>query len=351
MNDKIRNKSMHATERYLTECVREGIVGDAAVAIGDRDGEVYRYFCSSRGDVQNGKTLYDMMSVSKIMVTTPLIYMAVDEGLVSFDDKLGKYFPEAPQDKRELPLWMLLSHQSGIGRYVNPDYYPAHRREEAVAFQLGHPLLFEPGSGYFYSCSAFIILGFLLERVYNKPLDRLFDDRIVRPLGLCNTSFNPREDSNIVRCTRKAYEGDNKCSDDNNRRLFGVSGNAGVFSCIDDMALFAQSLLRRHETLISSGTFDIGVRDYTPHLSIGRGLGYVYSDSRYKQGGGLYSDGTYGHTGFSGTECFADPVRDLYVVSLSNAALHAVYRGKDCSAECYSFREGLHRAMKEDLGY
>ncbi len=340
---------MQNTEKFIRDWVELGGASDVAVTLGDRNGEIYRFFYSSSDKKQSGSTLYDMMSVTKIMATTPLFYMAIDEGLVSAYDELGKYFPEAPEDKRKLPLWMLLSHQSGILRYVNPEYYPPHRRAEALAFQLGHPLGFEPGTDYFYSCSAFIVLGFLLERVYNKPLDRLFDDRIARPLGMKNTSFNPREDVDLVRCTKKPFEGDNKCSDDNNRRLYGVSGNAGIFSCIDDMAVFAHSLLHRHAPLISDETFRAGARDYTPHLSIGRGLGYVYADRRYKQGGGLYSDGSVGHTGFSGTECFADFERGLSVVSLSNSALFAVKRGRDCSVECYAFREGLHAAMKKDL--
>lgn len=351
MNNNLRGRAMPQTEQFIREFVAAGRTGDVAVVIGDREGEAYRFFCSDRGDVLNGQTVYDMMSVSKIMATTPLFYMAMDEGLVSPEDTLGKYLPEVPDDKKELPLWMLLSHQSGIGRYVNPEYFGPDRRAEAIAFQSGHPLLFTPGTDYFYSCSAFILLGFILERVYNKPLDRLFDDRIARPLGLKNTMFNHPEDENIVRCTRKKYEGSNKCSDDNNRRLYGVSGNAGVFSCIDDMAVFAQSLLNRHNTLIGEEVFAKGAKDYGPHLPFGRALGYVYADARYKQGGGLYSDGSLGHTGFSGTECFADFEKDLYVVSLTNTAYYAARRGKDCSAECAAFREGLHKAMKEDLGY
>ena len=342
---------MRKTEAFIQEFVAAGRTGDVALSIGNRDGEIYRYFYSSRGDVLNGQTVYDMMSVSKILATTPLFYMAMEEGLVSHEDLLGKYFPEAPADKKDLPLWMLLSHQSGMGRYVNPEYFGPDRRAEAIAFQLGHPLKFTPGTDYFYSCSAFIILGFLLERIYNKPLDRLFDDRIVRPLGMTNTRFNHPEDKNLVRCTRKAYEGDNKCSDDNNRRLYGVSGNAGVFSCLDDMAIFAKSLLHRHAPLIGEETFAIGARDYGPHLLFGRALGYVYADARYKQGGGLYSDGTLGHTGFSGTECYADYEKGLSVVSLTNTAYRAALQHKDCSAECAAFREGLHRAIKEDLGF
>lgn len=340
---------MKNTEQFIKEFINSGRAGDISVVIGNHAGETYRFFHSNRGDVLNGQTIYDMMSVSKIMATTPLFYMAMDEGLVSPDDLLGKYFPEAPADKKDLPLWMLLSHQTGMGRYVNPEYFPPHRRQDCVNFQLSHPLLFEPGTDYFYSCSAFIILGILLERIYNKPLDLLFDDRIVRPLGMKNTMFNHPEDENIVRCTRKAYEGNNKCSDDNCRRLYGVSGNAGVFSCIDDMAIFARSLLNRHAPLISEETFAKGTKDYGPHLTFGRALGYVYVDERYKQGGGLYSNGSVGHTGFSGTECYADFEKDLFVVSLSNTAYYAARNKKDCSAECAAFREGLHKAMAKDL--
>ncbi len=349
MNEKLRNTKWTHTEEFIKQFISDGRSGDISVVVGDREGEAYRFFHSNRGDVLDGQTIYDMMSVSKIMATTPLFYMAMDEGLVSPDDILGKYFPEAPEDKKNLKLWMLLSHQSGIGRYVNPEYYPPHRRQDCVNFQLSHPFLFEPTTDYFYSCSAFIILGILLERVFNKPLDLLFDDRIVRPLGMKNTMFNHPEDENIVRCTRKEYEGNNKCSDDNCRRLYGVSGNAGVFSCIDDMALFAKSLLNRHAPLISEETFAKGIKDYGPHLTFGRALGYVYVDERYKQGGGLFTNGSIGHTGFSGTECYVDFEKDLYVVSLSNTAYYAARNKKDCSAECAAFREGLHKAMAMDL--
>ena len=117
------------------------------------------------------------------------------------------------------------------------------------------------------------------------------------------------------------------------------------------MSVFGRSLLHKHDTIIGADTFAKGAKDYTPHLSIGRALGYVYADGRYAQGGGLYSEGTLGHTGFSGTECFADYNKGLYVVSLTNTAYYAARHGKNCSTECAEFRAGLHAAIKEDLGY
>lgn len=350
MNEKLRGRAMPQTEAFIRAHIASGGAGDVAVAIGDGEGESYRFFASSRGDVQNGQTMYDMMSVTKILSVAPLFHIAMEEGKVSPEDPLGKYFPEAPEDKKDIPLWMLLTHCSGMGRHVFPEYFGPDRRAEAIAFQLGHPLLFAPGTDYFYSCSGFVLLGFLLERIFNKPLDRLFDDRIARPLGLRHTGFCCGEDENLVRSTRKPYEGANKCSDDINRRLYGVSGNAGIFSCLDDMTVFAQSLLHRHSTLMHAETFAVAAKDRTPSLPLGRALGYVYADARYKQGGKLFSVGSLGHTGFSGTSVFADYTKDLYVVELTNTALYAAQRKRDCSAECAKFREGLHNAIADDLG-
>ena len=123
MNTKLRNTKFTKTEEFIKKFIEDNRSGDISIALGDSEGEAYRFFCSSRGDVLNGQTIYDMMSVSKIMATTPLFYMAMEEGLVSPDDCLGKYFPEAPEDKKNLKLWMLLSHQSGMGRYVNPSIF------------------------------------------------------------------------------------------------------------------------------------------------------------------------------------------------------------------------------------
>ena len=95
MNTKIRSKIMPKTEKFIQDFVASGRTGDVAIAIGDGEGEVYRFFCSARGDVLNGQTVYDMMSVSKIMATTPLFYMAMEEGLVSPEDTLGKHLPTA----------------------------------------------------------------------------------------------------------------------------------------------------------------------------------------------------------------------------------------------------------------
>ena len=343
--------TMQNTEAFIQQWIADGYAGDVAIVIGDRGGETYRYFASNRGDVLDGQTLFDMMSVTKIMATAPLFHLAMGDGRLSEADRLGKYFPEAPADKADIPLWMLLAHCSGIPRILSSERFGPDRRAEYIANYLSHPLLFAPGEKYEYSCGNFVLLGFLLERVYNMPLDLLFDTKIARPLGLTRTGYLPAEDQNIVRSTRRAWEGRLKCSDPINRALYGVSGNAGIFSCIDDMARFGQSLLNRHAALMREDIFAKAAADCLcdqEKYSLGRGLGYVFIDDRYDQNAGLFANGSIGHTGFSGTAVYADFANDLFVVSLSNTAYYANKTG-DFAAKTSAFRRGLHGALARDL--
>ncbi len=339
--------------KHTRACAKELIdtawAGDIALCAGDREGELGRILISSRGDVLNGKTIFDMMSVTKIMSVAPLFHIAMDEGKLSYDDTLGKYFPDAPEDKRGIPLWMMLTHVSGMRKNDPLGFIGPEDRAEYISYALSRPLLFTPGEKYDYSCGNFAFLGFILEKVYRKPLDLLFDDKIARPLGLKNTCYLPSEDENIVKSTRHPYLGKNKCSDPLTRGLNGICGNAGIFSSIDDMSIFGHSLLCKHSSIISESTFDAAARDYLPSYSMGRGLGYVHVDERYTQGGTLLSDGSIGHTGFSGTSVFADLKRGIYVSILTNTAYYAGLYGRDYKGSCAEMRRKLHSALAEDL--
>lgn len=341
-------KTTH-TEALVKELIETKWAGDIALCVGDKNGELFRILASDRGDVLRGDTLFDMMSVTKIMAVTPIFHIALENGLVSADDPLGKYFPEAPEDKKSIPLWMLLTHCSGMRKNEPADFCGPDKRSEYINYALSQPLLFTPGTKYEYSCGNFAFLGFLLERVYDKPLDLLFDDMIARPLGMKNTCFLPSEDENIVRSTRHPFLGRNKCSDPLTRKLYGVCGNAGIFSTLDDMSLFGRSLLNCHGELMSKAAFENAAKDHLPTLSMGRGLGYVYVDGRYKQGGTLLSHGSVGHTGFSGTSVFADMNKGLYVSILSNAAYYAGLAKRDYSASCAEMRKNIHSAIAKDL--
>ncbi len=342
--------SINNTEKTVKELIDTAWAGDIALCVGNREGELFRVFGSSRGNVLDGKTLFDMMSVTKIMAVTPLFHIAMDERKISHTSTLGKYFPSAPEDKRDIPLWMLLSHVSGLRKNTPTGFVGPNDRAAYIEQVLASSLMFTPGERYEYSCGNFALLGFILENLYNKPLNLLFDEKIAEPLGMTDTCFLPQRTGNMVKSTRHPYLGANKCSDPLTRYLNGVAGNAGIFSCIDDMSIFGRSLLNKHSAIISERTFDIAAADFTAAHSMGRGLGYVYVDGRYAQGGTLLSEGSIGHTGFSGTSVFADFKRGIYVSILSNAAYYAGLAGRDYSKSCAEMRKKLHSAIADDIG-
>ena len=337
------------TEAFIREHVKNEGADDVMLSVGTLDGERYRFYHSKRGDVLNEKTLCDMMSVTKILATTPLCLMAIDEGLLSLDDTIGKFFPYAPEDKRDITVFQMLTHQSGMTHcFVKPTFGPFDK-DEAAQFQLNRPLAAKPGEKFIYCCNNMILLAFIIEKIYRKPFELLFCERIAFPLEMHRTRFLCRDVENSILCTRTPWVGENMCCDPSARRLGGVAGNAGVFSCIEDMEKFALSLLKGHAPLISDATFALARKNHTPHLSDSRGLGYVYVDSRYPQTGRLFSEGSIGHCGHSGTSVFVDFEKGLYAVTLSNTTRLAEER-KLGYAHTMKFRADLHNAIADDLG-
>jgi len=345
----MRIESMPKTEALVKSFLETDFFRDCCISIGNKDGEFYRHLISTRGDVLTGKTYFDMMSVSKILAVSPIFHIAMEEGKISPDDTLGMYIPEAPEDKKDIKLWMLLAHCAGMGRWFFDEWYGPERRADAIEFMLRRPLLYKPGSRYAYCCTNFVLLGIILERIYNKPLNLLFDDMIARPLGMKKSKFLCEEDVDIVRTTPSEYNGSNKCADPLCRHMHGIAGNAGVFSTLDDMTIFGQSLLNKHNKLMKEETFDIAAKDYNPTLQLGRGLGYVHVDERYDQGGTLLSNGSLGHTGWCGTSVFADYNKGIYVCMHTNTTYCAYLNGRNIPESNASMRAQMHSAIAEDL--
>ena len=140
-------------------------------------------------------TYFDIASMGKVLVTAPMIFRAIEDGKLSLDDRLEKFF-EIPEndherdEKRNITIRQMLTHTSGIIRIpLSPEI--AAKGNDAVAAQIiAHPLAFRPGTSYVYSCNACILLGFIAEKLYSEPLDKLYERYIKAPLGLTRSRFN-----------------------------------------------------------------------------------------------------------------------------------------------------------------
>ena len=330
---------MYNLNRMIDEAVESGTVTHIAVRVGMGDRILYDAF---RGDVHE-KTLFDMASVTKIMVTTTLALIALDRGLLSLEDPVNRFYPTS----KPLTVRHLLTHTMGIG-------YKNLRQDGNTYANIAEKILeipsdIEIGSDVRYSCPGYILLGKLLEKIFGMPLNEAFEQLVAKPLGLFDSSFLPQRRQDAVNAnTDEAMRG--IVNDNNCRFLGGVAGNAGLFSNLADVTKYVGFLQSRGAPLLRAETFSGAIQNQTAGMSQSRGLGFLYVDQRYTQTGKLFASGSIGHGGHTGQSIFADLQSGLYVIILSDATVSTVRKyGEEHYDEVTRLRECLHSAIKSDL--
>lgn len=135
-------------------------------------------------------------SVTKTMVGT-LILQLMDEGKVTPQDQVGRWFPQMPDGDR-ITIDMLGTMASGIASYTLNDqwvdtYFAQPEKpwqpEQLVEVALALPRVFAPGDGFQYCNTNFVMLGLIAEKVADKPLAQLLEERLFRPLGMSHSSY------------------------------------------------------------------------------------------------------------------------------------------------------------------
>ena len=246
----------------------------------------------------------------------------------------------------------LLLHTSGLPGH-RPYYQQARDRREVLRAIFAEPLVAEPGSKVEYSDLGFILLGEIVTRLTGEPLDRLAHDTIFEPLAMSDSTFNPAaklreeiaptEDGNEFR--KGLMQGE--VNDGNAWAMGGVAGHAGLFSTAPDIAAFAQMMLNggiyAHERMLRRAA----VTEFTTPVVIGgtpRALGWDVPTAD-SSSGKYFSSSAYGHLGFTGTSLWIDPVRDVFVVLLTNRVHPSAANDK-----IRKVRPEAHDAVMEALG-
>ncbi len=328
----------------LDRIFADGEAEHIAVCVGRGD-EIIEEIYQSKDGKLDAHTKFDMASVTKILATTMLSLIALDKGLLFLNDSVSRFFP-CPEDKKEMTVKHLLTHTMGIGhKNLVGD---GHIYETIQEFILQIPSDIPIGTNVLYSCPGFILLGRILEQVFQKPLDSLFEEFVATPLQMKDTSFLPKEGSFVNSNLETEKEG--VVNDYNCQFLGGVAGNAGIFSNMQDMKRFAQVLLASCDTLFGKDVFQMAVQNYTPQMEESRGLGFLYVDERYPQTGKLFPRGAIGHCGHTGQSIFVDLTSGLYVIILSDMTISTQ---KKYGIEQYDIvmanREKIHDAIIEML--
>ena len=230
------------------------------------------------------------------------------------------------EQKPQVTVRMLLDHTSGLPPFIAL-WQVSTTPAEAIARIAAEPLRRAPGTAAEYSDLNAILLGVILEQVGGAPLDVLVAREVIEPLGLGHTSFGV-EPSRRGLAAPTTSEGRNRqglVNDPNAAFLGGVAGHAGIFSTAPDLARVARAWLGQGTlegvAWLSPATVQ---RFLQPSAASGtRLLGWDTPDLTGPEPSsfGRHPDpGTYGHTGWTGTQMWIDPARDVYVIFLTNRA-------------------------------
>ncbi|MBR6793244.1 MAG: beta-lactamase family protein [Clostridia bacterium] len=322
-------------DRVLTEYRERGLLCHYAIRVGCGDRVLLERFFEA--DESNR---FDMASVTKIMATTPPALMALEQGKISLDDPVSRFFP-CPTEKQGLTVRHLLTHTMGYGH--KSICAEGITRENVWQEILRIPSDVPIGTEVRYSCPGFILLGRILEEVYGMRLDEIFKRYVAEPLGLKSSGFLPQGEGIVP--SNKTPEEYGKVNDYNCRFLGGIAGNAGLFSDLRDVTRYTEMLLAKGAPLVSEETFALAVQNHTAGLpGDGRGLGFLYVDGQYSQTGALFAPGAIGHCGHTGQSVFADLRTGLYAILLTDATLHSAKYD-----EVKEMRAAIHNAIKEEL--
>ncbi len=299
-------------KNLLERGIENGAYTCYAAAVGGKDGVLFREFGGNRAVYPEilpitENTLFDMASLSKLIGTTMAALKLIEVGRLSLESKVGDYF-ESCYGKEGITVFELMTHTSGIKAHF-PLWLRGIAPSEAADEILREPFGYETGSNAVYSCMGYILLGKIIEKIENEPLDKVVTRLVLEPLGMKNSFYCPNSEKPFAATERDSATGEIICGkvhDENARFICGVSGNAGVFCDLDDCITFAKMLSSRGEGFISKSLFESAITDRTPSFDEHRGLGFQLIGRRY------------GHNGFTGTSIYVNRDSGLYAILLTN---------------------------------
>ena len=303
-------------------------------------------------------TLYDIASLTKAVATTLAVMKLYDEHKIQLSDKISQYLDYLKNTNKEnITLEELLTHTSGLpallpfyqdfkthskrAEFFEKEKDATHTIATADEMWLADSYLDTihkkiatcplKSKNYLYSDLNFVLLKEMVEKITGTPIDQYLTENFYRPLGLQHTCFlplqhfpkeqiAPTEDDHYFR--HQLIQG--YVHDETASFFGGVSGNAGLFSTVSDLAVICQMLLNdgtyAGRQYISPATVKLFTKTHPLHDCQRRGLGFDTPD--YAKRSGLFPNAAsrfiFGHQGFTGVVFWCDPENNMIYIFLSN---------------------------------
>lgn len=327
---------LEAAGAVLTDAIGARVLPGAVAAVGTGRSVQARWVL---GDAETGPggsramtadTLFDLASLTKVLVTLPAVLTLVDQGRLGLDDRIRRHVPGVD---RAVTVAHALTHTAGLA--ATADFTASvTTTAELVAAAAAVPPVRSPGTRVEYSDLGFVLLGGLVEQVDGRPLD-VVTEALLGPLG-SGIVFRPppglahRTAATEVLPTadggRRALVG--RVHDENAAAAGGVSGHAGAFGTLADVVVLVQAWATGlgsaggavlSAQLISPELRARALRDVTAGLGGHRGLGWTARGDGQDVLDAGWGPAAVSHTGFTGTSTALDPLSGRWAVLLTNA--------------------------------
>ena len=318
----------------------------------ERSNSVYEKVYGNRAlvpavEMMTNDTIFDAASLTKVVATTPSIWLLIERGKIEIDAPVSRYIPEFRGGWRdEITIRHLLTHTSGL----RPDLdlsTPWSGYDTAIRMAIAEEPRQRPGFTFRYSDINFELLGEIVKRVSGDDLDVFAKREIFEPLGMTDSGFrgsgvggreseqnptktaaaSPTPDtrrptpSSRVAPTEQTPEGMLRgvVHDPTARRMGGVAGHAGLFTTVHDLTLYCRMLLHGGAPIFKTETVNMLTSVATPpNVAVRRAGGFDIDSSFSRPRGEIFPLGSYGHTGFTGGMMWIDPFTKTFYVFLSN---------------------------------
>ncbi len=350
--------------KFLSERIAAGDFPSAVYLVAEK-GEIVLHEALGHAVVEpelikaRKDTIYDLASLTKVLVTGLLTAYLIEDGRLTADDRIATFFyqfDEAIQDR--ITVSQLATHTSRFKSWI-PLYLESANLIRVVDTIAKQPLL-EARSEVVYSDLNFIILGQIIQKIESSRIDLAISEMFEDKLGLRNTIFNPLVEPDLHRisqaniaasekgngferqtCVELGYLADStpeknpvaiapgsdsfrsdviwgKVHDGNAYFMGGVAGHAGLFSNAEEVFKIAQQFLPNYTELLKPETCELFRTNFTPGMNEHRSFAFQLASTPDSTAGTKMSPESFGHLGFTGTSLWIDPVKERVFILLTN---------------------------------
>ena len=305
--------------------VQEQIFPGAAWAMGTSDhgvaGAAGRLTPEPGSAAMQVGTLFDIASLTKIISVWSLTGWLLRKNRLRLDSCLADVLPGTQGHAlAPITIFQLLTHTAGLPLRARLRASYGEVYDDIVRGVLREPLEGTPGLAVEYTDRAALILGLVIERLLDLPLDQALAEHVLRPLGMAATGFGPlaaahgKQVAPTEYCEQAGAHLSGVTHDFSTRLLGGVCGISGLFSNVPDLQRFLQAMLAQdlQGEVLDANWVRASLTVQTGSLTPSRGLFW------HPAAGTGPEDDVWCHLGFTGTAMWISPRRGRYAVLLTN---------------------------------